>query len=98
MKLLFVVSRKKFAKVTSDYANLIKAYEDMQANEYDRAYKQAMADGRRLVHDWAVEANYNIFNADTNAAKGLAIASFQKAIGIFSPPKPHHAYWKRDDS
>jgi hypothetical protein len=77
------VSRKKYEQVIADASADI-------AGEYQRA----LIDGRKQVHDWAVEANYNIFNADIGAVKGLAIAAFQQAIGIFSPSKPKHPYWK----
>jgi hypothetical protein len=56
----------------------------MYQEQLDAEYTRAIREGRKQVHQWAIEANYNVFNHDN--PRGAAYAAFQEAERMFAPP------------
>jgi hypothetical protein len=47
-------------------------------------YKRAQIEVGNQVRQWATDANYNIFNADSSRQPALIYAALQDAVGRFS--------------
>lgn len=48
-------------------------------------YQRATLDGKKKVHAWARELNYNLFQLDDFRLKGAIRAALQQAEHIFNP-------------
>lgn len=51
----------------------------------DNEFARACREGRAVVHQWATEANYNVFNHSN--PRGAAYAAFQEAEHMFRPAR-----------
>lgn len=66
------------------YDARVKFLQDQVAGEYERA----TADGNRAVREWAVDANYELYQAEgTGIYQARVRAVMQDAIGKFRPER-----------